>query len=276
MRAMPELPEVEVTRRALLEPLRGSVVRGAQLGKPLRWPLQCAPESLAGQRIDSIERRGKYLLLGLQRGRLIVHLGMSGSLRWLQAPACAQSQPGPHEHFRLHTDRGELRMNDPRRFGAVIWQSLPGPPHPLLSHLGPEPLDPGFDGELLWRAVHPRRAAIKLLLLDQSVVAGVGNIYACEALFRAGIDPRTPGKRVSRERCARLATELRATLEQALRAGGSTLRDFCSSDGSHGQFQLEALVYGRAGQPCRRCARPLAHVAQGQRSTYFCPSCQRR
>ncbi|MBU6440370.1 MAG: bifunctional DNA-formamidopyrimidine glycosylase/DNA-(apurinic or apyrimidinic site) lyase [Betaproteobacteria bacterium] len=273
---MPELPEVEVTRRALLQPLRGSVVRGAALGKPLRWPLQCEPDSLAGQRIERLERRGKYLLLGLQRGQLIVHLGMSGSLRWLDNASAAAPQPGPHEHFRLLTDRGELRMNDPRRFGAVIWQALPGPAHPLLSHLGPEPLEPGFDGEVLWRAVHPRRAAIKLLLLDQSVVAGVGNIYACEALFRAGIDPRTPGRRVSRERCARLAAELRATLEQAVRAGGSTLRDFCSSDGSQGHFQLEALVYGRAGQPCRVCARPLAHVAQGQRSTYFCASCQRR
>lgn len=273
---MPELPEVEVTRRALLQPLRGSVIRDVALGKPLRWPLRCEPRSLSGQRVDTLDRRGKYLLLGLQGGQLIVHLGMSGSLRWLDAATGSAPPPGPHEHFRLLTDRGELRMNDPRRFGAVIWHPLPGPPHPLLRHLGPEPLQPEFDGDALWRCVHPRRAAIKLLLLDQSVVAGVGNIYACEALFRAGIDPRTPGQRLSRARCARLAEELRATLEQALRAGGSTLRDFCSSDGSQGHFQLEALVYGRAGQPCRTCSRALAHVAQGQRSTYFCRSCQRR
>ena len=273
---MPELPEVEVTRRALLEPLHGRVVRGATLGKPLRWPLECEPGSLAGQRVERLDRRGKYLLLGLQRGQLIVHLGMSGSLRWLQGAEEDLPPPGPHEHFRLLTDRGELRMNDPRRFGAVIWHAVPGPPHPLLSHLGPEPLDDDFDGARLWRAVHERRSAIKLLLLDQSVVAGVGNIYACEALFRTGIDPRTPGRRLSRQRCALLAAELRATLQQAVRAGGSTLRDFCSSDGTQGHFQLEALVYGRAGQPCRVCARPLAHVAQGQRSTYFCRSCQRR
>ncbi|MDE2121298.1 MAG: bifunctional DNA-formamidopyrimidine glycosylase/DNA-(apurinic or apyrimidinic site) lyase [Betaproteobacteria bacterium] len=273
---MPELPEVEVTRRALLQPLRGSVIRGAALGKPLRWPLQCEPRSLAGQRVDSVERRGKYLLLGLQRGQLIVHLGMSGSLRWLDEPASAARAPGPHEHFRLLTDRGELRMNDPRRFGAVIWHEQPGPVHTLLQHLGPEPLSAQFDGDTLWRALHPRRAAVKLLLLDQSVVAGVGNIYACEALFRAGIDPRTPGQRLSRARCERLAGELRATLEQAVLAGGSTLRDFCSSDGAQGHFQLEALVYARAGQACRHCAQPVAHVVQGQRSTYFCRRCQTR
>ncbi len=273
---MPELPEVEVTRRALLQPLRGSRIRGVEFGKPLRWPLQCEPRSLAGQRIEDVGRRGKYLLLELPSGRLIVHLGMSGSLRWHADSGAALPAPGPHEHFRLLTDRGELRLNDPRRFGAVVWHALPGPPHPLLGHLGPEPLQREFDGDVLWRAVHARRAAIKLLLLDQSVVAGVGNIYACEALFRAGIDPRTPGSHLSRQRCARLAEALRTTLEQALRAGGSTLRDFCSSDGTQGHFQLEALVYARAGQACRVCARPLAHLVQGQRSTYFCRHCQRR
>jgi formamidopyrimidine-DNA glycosylase len=275
---MPELPEVEVTRRALEQPLLGSRIRGASLGKPLRWPLLCEPQELAGQSIDALRRRGKYLLLGLQRGQLIVHLGMSGSLRWHpQGPGLAPLQPpGPHEHFRLLTDRGELRLNDPRRFGAVIWHDDPAQTHALLRRLGPEPLQPEFDGELLWRALHERRAAVKLLLLDQSVVAGVGNIYACEALFRAGIDPRTAGCRLSRARCAVLAQALRETLEQAVRAGGSTLRDFCSSDGAQGHFQLEAQVYGRAGEPCKACARPVAQLVQGQRSTYFCRNCQTR
>ena len=271
---MPELPEVEVTRRALLEPLLGSRVVGAATGKALRWPLQCEPSGLAGQRVERLDRRGKYLLLGLQRGVLIIHLGMSGSLRWHAGATPAPC--GPHEHFRLLTDRGELRLHDPRRFGAVIWHAGDAAAHPLLRHLGPEPLQPGFDGLALWRAIHGRRAAIKLLLLDQSVVAGVGNIYACEALFAAAIDPRTAGQRLSRHRCETLAQALRSTLEQAVRAGGSTLRDFCSSDGTPGHFQLQARVYGRAGQPCSRCATPLRHLQQGQRSSYFCPRCQRR
>ncbi len=271
---MPELPEVEVTRRALLRPLCGSRVLDVDMAKALRWPLQCTPQSLAGQRIEDIGRRGKYLLLGLEQGQLIVHLGMSGSLRWHGAGTAPPR--GPHEHFRLRTDRGELRLNDPRRFGAVLWHADARTPHPLLGRLGPEPLDPGFEGQQLWRAVHARRAAIKPLLLDQAVVAGVGNIYACEALFRAGIDPRTPGRKLSLRRCQQLLDALRATLEQALCAGGSTLRDFCSSDGAQGHFQQQAMVYGRAGQPCRRCAAPIAQMPQAQRSTYFCRHCQRR
>ncbi len=272
---MPELPEVEVTRLGLRDVLRGQRIVGLRQGKPLRWPLGCAPEDLVGLRIGDVARRGKYLLLRLERGELIVHLGMSGSLRWV---AGEPIPPGAHEHFALRTEDGELRLRDPRRFGAVLWHRCEAdtPPHPLLAHLGPEPLDVGFDAASLQRALHGRRAAVKPLLLDQRVVAGVGNIYACEALYRAGIDPRRPGGEVSAARCARLAATLRETLAEAVAAGGSTLRDFAHADGTHGCFQHATRVYGRAGLPCPGCGAAVQQITQAQRSTYFCPRCQRR
>ncbi|MGC9163165.1 MAG: bifunctional DNA-formamidopyrimidine glycosylase/DNA-(apurinic or apyrimidinic site) lyase [Thiomonas sp.] len=272
---MPELPEVEVTRLGLEPALTGARLTGLRLGKPLRWPLGIAAEALAGQRITALRRRGKYLLLHTEAGVLIVHLGMSGSLRW--TPAAQTPAPlSPHEHVELQTDRGVLRLRDPRRFGAVLWHAGSDvQSHPLLRALGPEPLDADFDGAALCRALRGRSAAIKPLLLSQQIVAGVGNIYACEALFRAGIDPRTSASRLRPADCARLAAALRDTLQQAVALGGSSLRDFAHSDGELGYFQMQAQVYGRAGQPCRVCATPIRLLTQAQRSTYFCPKCQK-
>ena len=271
---MPELPEVEVTRRSFEGRIRGALVTGARLGKPLRWPLGCAPESLAGQTVGETRRRGKYLWLALDRGGLLLHLGMSGSLRF-----AAETPPaGAHDHFDLHTDRGTLRLTDPRRFGAVVWSpgiALP-PAAPLLARLGVEPFDAAFTGAHLHAALRGRRVSVKQALLAGDIVVGAGNIYACEALFLAGIDPRLRGAALSRPRCERLAEALRTTLGRALALGGSTLRDFRDAHGSAGGFQLQAAVYGRAGLPCLACGTAVLRIVQGQRSTFFCPRCQRR
>lgn len=278
---MPELPEVEVTRLSLCDRIEGSCVEAAALGKPLRWPLGIAPDRLIGARVGAVHRRGKYLWLALQAppgeadaGGLLMHLGMSGSLRF----DAGLPPPGLHDHFRLITDRGELRLTDPRRFGAVVWSpALTAPPaSTLLARLGVEPLSPEFTAEVLHAGLRGRRVAIKQALLAGDVVVGVGNIYCSEALFEAGIDPRTPAQRVSLARCQRLATAIRLTLERALAAGGSTLRDFRNAHGMNGAFQHEAQVYDRAGAVCRRCEGTIRRLVQGQRATYFCPACQRR
>ncbi len=275
---MPELPEVEVTRRSIAR-LRGARVLAVRCGKPLRWPLGCAPESLVGARLGEVARRGKYLWLPLQRdpgadGGLLMHLGMSGSLALHDTPC----EPGPHAHFDLSTTLGLLRLTDPRRFGAVLWS--PGidaaPAAQLLSRLGAEPFDPALTPAALHAACKRRKVAIKSLLLGGQVVVGAGNIYACEALFLAGIDPRTRCDRLSLTRCERLLAALRLTLSRALELGGSTLRDFSDAHGMAGAFQAEAQVYGREGQPCRRCALPIRRIVQVQRSSYFCAACQRR
>jgi formamidopyrimidine-DNA glycosylase len=270
---MPELPEVEVTRLGLSGPLLGARIEAVYMGKPLRWPLQCLPQSLVGRTILDVRRRGKYLLMDLSDGLLLWHLGMSGSLRvWPTRP-----DPGPHDHFDLVTTQGCLRLNDPRRFGAVVY--APGQDSPqaqqLLGHLGVEPLGPGFDPASFYQALHQRRTAIKSLLLGGAVVVGVGNIYASESLFMAGIRPTTAANRLSKPRVARLHAAVVAVLRQALAAGGSSLRDFKHTDGQNGYFQLDAAVYGRAGEPCRVCATPIKTLRQGQRSTFFCPQCQK-
>lgn len=272
---MPELPEVETTRRSFAERIEGATVRQVRLGKPLRWPLGCAADSLVAQTVGSAVRRGKYLWLPLERGGLLMHLGMSGSLAFSEASV---SPPGVHDHFDLVTSRGTLRLTDPRRFGAVVWSPAldDGPAAKLLATLGLEPFDPAFDGEHLHRALRGRRVSIKQALLAGDIVVGAGNIYACEALFRSGIDPRTPAGRVSRVRCDALAAALRLILAQALDLGGSTLRDFRDAHGMAGSFQQHAAVYGRAGEPCRACGTPVRRIVQGQRSTFFCPHCQRR
>ncbi|PPE69518.1 bifunctional DNA-formamidopyrimidine glycosylase/DNA-(apurinic or apyrimidinic site) lyase [Caldimonas thermodepolymerans] len=271
---MPELPEVEVTRLSFADRIQGARIEAVRLGKPLRWPLGCAPERLVGQAVGTVSRRGKYLWMALDEGGLLLHLGMSGSLRF--APLAPP--PGPHDHFDLATDRGLLRLHDPRRFGAVVWApALDAPPAvKLLGTLGIEPFDPAFDGAYLHQRLRGRRVSIKQALLAGDIVVGVGNIYASEALFGAGIDPRTAAGRIGLARCERLAASIRTTLRRALEVGGSTLRDFRNAEGQSGYFQLETQVYDREGLPCRRCGTPVRRIQQGQRSTFFCPQCQRR
>lgn len=272
---MPELPEVEVTRRSFAGAIHGARVTGLRLGKPLRWPIGVDPETLLGSRVGDVQRRGKYLWLPLEsRGGLLMHLGMSGSLAFLDtAPA-----PGAHDHFDLHTDRGLLRLTDPRRFGAVVWAAGldVDPVATLLGGLGLEPFDERFDGLHLHAALSGRRVAIKQALLAGDIVVGAGNIYACEALFMAGIAPRLPAGKLSRPRADKLAMAVRTVLGQALQAGGTTLRDFRDAHGVAGSFQMQAQVYGREGQACRRCGTAIRRIVQGQRSTFFCPSCQKR
>ena len=271
---MPELPEVEVTRLGFSERIRGARVTSVRMGKPLRWPLGTSPESLAGQTVGDVTRRGKYLWLELDRGGLLMHLGMSGSLSF----GVAATEPGPHDHFDLVTERGTLRLTDPRRFGAIVWSpSLDsGAAAKLLGSLGLEPFDTRFDGAHLHAALKRRRVAVKTALLGGAIVVGAGNIYACEALFEAGIDPRTRSDRLSRPRAERLAAAVRATLARAVELGGSTLRNFRDTDGMAGAFQLQARVYGRAGQPCTRCDGTVRRIVQQARATFFCPGCQRR
>jgi formamidopyrimidine-DNA glycosylase len=276
---MPELPEVEVTRRGLSQHLIGARVQALRLGKPLRWPMGCAPDALVGAVVSPPVRRGKYIWLGLTggaqgQGGLLLHLGMSGSLQVLAQPGA----PGPHDHVDLVTDRGTMRLTDPRRFGAVVWSAgldvLPA--SKLLARLGLEPFDAAWSGAHLHAASRGRRVAIKPLLLSGEVVVGAGNIYACEALFRAGIDPRLAAHRLSKPRCDKLAEEIRAVLAEAIEAGGSSLKDFKATDGAQGHFQLMTQVYGREGEPCKRCGGAIRKILQGQRATYFCPACQRR
>jgi formamidopyrimidine-DNA glycosylase len=271
---MPELPEVEVTRQSFASRIHGARVTAVRSGKPLRWPLGCPPDSLVGQVVGEATRRGKYLWLPLTSGGLLMHLGMSGSLAFRDAAP----EPSAHDHFDLVTTRGTLRLTDPRRFGAVVWSPALGedPAAKLLAGLGLEPFDPAFTAEHLHAALQRRRLPVKQALLAGNIVVGAGNIYACEALFAAGIDPRTPSDKVSRPRAARLATAVRETLARALALGGSTLRDFKDAHGMAGAFQLQAQVYGREGQPCHVCATPVRRIAQAQRSTFFCPQCQRR
>ena len=275
---MPELPEVETTRLRLASRLEGARIEAVRLGKPLRWPLGCAPGQLVGQVVRPLERRGKYIWMPLDRGGLLLHLGMSGSLAFLDRDDARGAEPGPHDHFDLETDRGLLRLHDPRRFGAVVWSPSreQGVAGKLLAGLGLEPFDPAFDGAFLHQALRRRTVAIKSALLGGDVVVGAGNIYVCEALFDAGIDPRTRSQRLSRPRCERLAQALRRTLADALAAGGSTLRDYRDPDGDAGGYQQMSKVYGREGEPCLACGTRVRRVVQGQRSTFFCPGCQRR
>ena len=336
---MPELPEVETTRRGLSPHLEGSAISGVMIRNPrLRWPIpDNLPELLSGQTVISLKRRAKYLLLdcgsvhvrnatpdneihharsplpnpdgttshstklpkyGSQvagylpytgeganeslrefhvNGTLILHLGMSGSLRIL-----AQATPPElHDHFDLLLDNGKLmRLRDPRRFGAVLWHEGDVHAHPLLAHLGPEPLEdyPGknnFDARYLYRATRGRNIAIKTLIMNNHIVVGVGNIYACEALFSAGISPLLRAGKLSLARCDKLVTAIRSTLSAAILAGGSTLRDFVNASGNPGYFQQQHWVYARAGEPCRCCGAPIKQIKQGQRSSFYCGNCQK-
>lgn len=270
---MPELPEVEVTRRGIAPALTGRRLAGADFRVPaLRYPL---PGNAAGQFVGrtllAIARRGKYLLLDFGTGRLLVHLGMSGSLRLVPA---AQA-PERHDHVDLVFGRTALRMRDPRRFGAMLWLPAGEAEHPLLAVLGIEPLEEDFDAAWLKGELSGLKAAIKPTLMDSHRVVGIGNIYASESLFRAGIDPRTPAGRISRQRLTRLVPAIKETLAAAIGAGGSSLRDFIRSDGSSGYFQQQYFVYGRTGEACRICGTPVRELRQGQRASFFCPRCQR-
>jgi formamidopyrimidine-DNA glycosylase len=269
---MPELPEVEVTRRGIAPQLAGRVISGVAVREPrLRWPVPKEVHALAGRRVTAVRRRGKYLLLDCGDGHLIVHLGMSGSLRVLPPGTPAQK----HDHFDLVLGDRMLRLRDPRRFGAVLWTSADIERHPLLAHLGVEPLSRALHAARLHRLTRAHRAPIKQFLMDGRRIVGVGNIYANESLFRAGIAPRTPANRVSLERCGKLSRAIKDTLRAAIRAGGSSLRDFVGADGNAGYFQQRYWVYDRAGQKCRRCGSVIRKITQGQRSTYFCATCQR-
>jgi len=270
---MPELPEVETTRRGIRRALRGRRIAGFELrNHKLRWPVdRSLAKALPGQRVVDVRRRAKYLLIGLEQGTLIAHLGMSGSLRVMPV----DSPWLKHDHYQLSLDDGHgLRFNDPRRFGSLHWVTGDPLEHPLLKGLGPEPLERGFSGAYLAGRARKRRVAIKQFLMDQRVVVGVGNIYASEALFRAGIHPRRAAGRVSRERLDRLAAGVRKVLGEAIQQGGTTLRDYVNADGTPGYFRQKLYVYERGGQPCRRCGTPIRKLIQGQRATYFCPACQ--
>lgn len=284
---MPELPEVEVTRLSFASAIAGAQIEHVRLGKALRWPLGCAPEDLMGLRVRAVRRRAKYLLLDLsattdplawqpqppiEQGIVLVHLGMSGRL--IFAPCVAP--PQKHDHFDLHTSQGVLRLHDPRRFGAVVFvaseQALMA--RKLLGHLGLEPLSADFTPEALCRGLRARRAPIKQVLLAGHVVVGVGNIYASEVLFRAGIAPTSPACTIDEVRVHRLHQAIRTVLTSAIEHGGTTLKDFVSADGKSGHFQTQTQVYGRHGQPCLQCGRVIECIVQGQRSSYFCPHCQ--
>jgi formamidopyrimidine-DNA glycosylase len=274
---VPELPEVETTRRGIAPHLIGRRITSVTLRRPdLRWPIPHeVSELLPGQRIDAVERRAKYLLLHTEIGSALLHLGMSGVLRVLPPDAPV----GKHDHVDIALEPGTtggrvLRFTDPRRFGCLLWQPL-GETHELLANLGPEPLTDAFDGDLLWHLSRGRKAAVKLFLMDNAVVVGVGNIYASEALFAAGIDPRRAAGSVSRARYAKLAAEVKRILAWAIERGGTTLRDFLNPDGLPGYFFRELNVYGRTGEPCQMCGTAIRQVVLGQRSTFWCPCCQR-
>ncbi len=270
---MPELPEVEVTRLSFVDRIASARIESVQMGKPLRWPLGCAPAHLHGQQVLGVRRRGKYLLLDLTGGLLMMHLGMSGSVSFgPDLPA-----PGKHDHFEMVTTLGTLRLNDPRRFGAVVYAASETDPVALklLGRLGVEPLTDAFEAQAFYRLLKLKNTAIKQVLLAGEIVVGVGNIYASETLFMAGIRPATRASRISKPRAVLLHSAIRRVLTQAVTKGGSTLKDFSNANGEQGHFQLDAMVYDRAGLPCRVCASPIKTLRQGQRSTFYCSNCQK-
>ncbi len=270
---MPELPEVETTRRGIEPHAVGRRIVALNIHEPrLRWPVASdLPAKVIGQRILQARRRAKYLLLDVHTGTLLLHLGMSGSLRVLPAGTARIL----HDHFDLVLDSGQtLRFNDPRRFGSLHY-ATDADEHPLLAHLAPEPLDPAFDADYLFKVTRRRRVAIKQLLMNSRLVVGVGNIYASEALFKAGIRPRRQARTLTRVEVRRLVRAVRSVLAMAIRVGGTTLRDYVGADGEPGYFRQKLYVYERNGLPCRKCRSLIRQLTQGQRSTYYCPTCQR-
>lgn len=271
---MPELPEVEITRRGLLPHVVGRRIRDVVVRNPnLRWPVpKDLRRTLQGLRVLGVRRRGKYLLFDTRKGHLLVHLGMSGRISIVPEAKPARA----HDHIDLQfEDHNALRLTDPRRFGAMLWLDAPAEEHALLSGLGLEPYDAGFTGAAMHRLAKGRRVAVKQFLMNSRIVTGIGNIYASEALWEARVHPGRSAGRISARRWELIVAAILKTLDRALAAGGSTLRDFSSADGKPGHFQFEFAVYGREGQPCRRCATPIRALRQGQRSTFYCPRCQR-
>ncbi|WP_293765719.1 bifunctional DNA-formamidopyrimidine glycosylase/DNA-(apurinic or apyrimidinic site) lyase [uncultured Aquitalea sp.] len=269
---MPELPEVETTRRGVAPFLDQARLRGAVVREDrLRWPVPPGLDALLnGQTVRAVRRRAKYLLVELDSGSLIIHLGMSGSLRLVPAGSPAEK----HDHVDLLLTDRILRYRDPRRFGAILWHVGPLEFHPLLKDLGPEPLGEAFNGAALHAAIARRSSPIKTVIMDNHVVVGVGNIYANESLFNAGIHPTRPANSLRPGECDKLAEEIRRVLLRAIEAGGSTLRDFVSAEGKSGYFQQSYMVYDRQDQPCRACGTPIRQMRLGQRSSYYCPLCQ--
>lgn len=269
---MPELPEVETTLRGIEPWLTGNTILAVTVREPrLRWPVPAAVQNACGQTVLRLQRRAKYMLIGLETGSLLIHLGMSGSLRVLTGEAELRK----HDHFDIVTEYCTIRYNDPRRFGAFLWLEEPVLAHPLLASLGPEPLSGAFDGKYLYRQSRGRSLAVKNFVMDGKVVVGVGNIYASESLYMAGIQPARAASRVSLSRFEGLAESIRDVLQRAIRQGGTTLRDFADSDGSPGYFGQELLVYGRAGKPCFQCGKEISQKTIGQRSSFYCSNCQR-
>lgn len=270
---MPELPEVETTRLGIAPHLLNRTVSGVRVRQPaLRWPVsETLSQSLTGQTIMGVRRRAKYLFLDTARGQVMIHLGMSGSLRVLPSP----TPPEKHDHVDILLDNGALlRYRDPRRFGSIFWIDEGGD-HPLIDGLGPEPLDDAFGGAYLHQVSRGRRVPVKSMLMNSRVVSGIGNIYANEALFSSGIRPDRAAGRISRQRYDKLASAIKDVLRAAIAAGGTTLRDFVNENGSPGYFRQALGVYGRGGEACPLCRGSLREVRIGQRSTVFCPRCQR-
>ena len=270
---MPELPEVETTRRGISPHILGQEITQVVIRqRQLRWPIpRGLPQKLQGHTIQSVERRAKYLLLKTATGTLLLHLGMSGSLRILPADTPAEK----HDHFDLIFKNNLcLRLTDPRRFGAVLWSKEPVEQHKLIQHLGPEPLCDAFTEDYLHDKSRGRKVTVKQFIMDGKVVVGVGNIYASEALFLAGIHPRKAAGKISSERYDLLRSAIKQVLSEAIKQGGTTLRDFVGSDGKPGYFSQQLNVYGRAGEPCLQCGHDIKQLTLGQRSTYYCPDCQ--
>lgn len=271
---MPELPEVEVTRRGLVPLLNQTVKNIVIRNAGMRWPIPAhLPQTLHNQKLLGLRRRAKYILADFENGTLLLHLGMSGRLCLLDR----NYPPEKHDHFDIQFHDGQvLRLRDPRRFGAVLWAGGKPDEHPLLRVLGPEPLEDGFNAKYLHGELRTRSAAIKVAIMDSHLVVGVGNIYASESLFRARIHPEIPAKQLTLKQCEKLVAEIKETLNDALKAGGSSLRDFFGADGNPGYFQQEYFVYGRTGEPCKVCSKPIQCIRLGQRSTFFCRHCQKR
>lgn len=271
---MPELPEVETSRRGIAPHIEGKTFKAVIIRQPrLRWPVpDSLKKTLPGLRLDSVERRGKYLLLKTRQGTLILHLGMSGNLR-ITTP---EQAPGKHDHVDfIFDDNTVLRLNDQRKFGAVLWSSDPIDRHPLLATLGPEPLSDAFNGDYLLQRAAKRSLPVKSLLMDSHIVVGVGNIYASESLFMAGILPTRPAGEISLREYLQLAEAVKTVLQMAIDKGGTTLRDFTDAQGKPGYFQQALRVYGRVDQPCLTCEEPVQQIKIGQRTSYFCSVCQR-